>query len=662
MGDTVGKILPRPRGTYDPAAIYNIVDFVSHNNCLWLCKQQNTVGIEPTADNSDHWQLGVSGSIADVGSLGGQTADEWQQKIDDILNGTTPAGDSHKLGGYDPENFLLKTEIDAELSETSANPVQNRAITGALTDLENNIFNGTTPVGKAKDSEKLGGKGASEYALQSAVDEIQTMSSGTINAGTWARVAQYKHVGSNVSLVLNGYYPNRCYLTFKRTNYGANKSESHKILFNPTYGSPNFKELESNCNGSQFLTKIRYTTDETNKVAYIEVYNGSTVNALFQVFVSEGADYAITWQAITPTETAETVDGIAVKTTYDIPANVTPTTSADLANYLPKTGGDLTGVLGMKTNGGYAQVFAEDMRLRLIQYNSDTDTSAYRTITLWNESGQNINKAMQITQKNNSGSVSYNVLHTGNYSDYAIPKTGDSTKYGALTFTTSDDAKGTGSVYKNNSTTADQGTWIIDRSTSGVVSLMVRASSNNVMFRDLNGTDIPLATTQNLASYLPTTGGTIKGYSATPLNVNNAKDDTNNATIVTFQRKGTTNGGLGFYGANKPYYFNSSLSPVGELLHSGNVGDYALPVKGGNVGDGTQHTPFGVIGGTEFTLIQYKDNTNVSRGAIGFKGTNNPVVLDATAQNAYSIHHDGNSAKVAIQATAPTDTTALWVY
>lgn len=63
--------MPRPMGTYDPAAVYDILDLVSYNNSLWICKVANTVGVEPTTEATDTWQLAVNSDVSDAVTLNG---------------------------------------------------------------------------------------------------------------------------------------------------------------------------------------------------------------------------------------------------------------------------------------------------------------------------------------------------------------------------------------------------------------------------------------------------------------------------------------------------------------------------------------------------------------------------------------------------------------
>ena len=70
-----GRVLIVPRGEYAEATTYNLLDLVTHDSKPWLCKKNNTVGIEPNAENSAYWQLLIDVSIADADTLDGHHAD-----------------------------------------------------------------------------------------------------------------------------------------------------------------------------------------------------------------------------------------------------------------------------------------------------------------------------------------------------------------------------------------------------------------------------------------------------------------------------------------------------------------------------------------------------------------------------------------------------------
>jgi hypothetical protein len=213
-------------------------------------------------------------------------------------------------------------------------------------DLEK-IIDGTTPVGNAN---KLGGKGASEYALQSAVDKIQTTSRANLSTAGWYRVAMANDTSS----------VQKCDLKILRA-YWSRISEIHTLSYE--YGERGFCNIISK--GSQsysaghMFTKARVTRDTSN--TYFEVYYAFSENNRCAFTAIDGG-YDNPWKAITPVSTSETVDGVSVLTTYDIPANATPATSADLANYLPNSGGlvsasDQTPIIVQNTIEGAKNAF-----------------------------------------------------------------------------------------------------------------------------------------------------------------------------------------------------------------------------------------------------------------------------------------------------------------
>lgn len=195
-----------------------------------------------------------------------------------------------------------------------------------------NIINGTTPAGKAKDSEKLGGKSASEYALQSTVDNIHILTNARIHSAGWYRIAKYEN--ANVA-ILEGQQGNSCNLILKAI-YGYDTA-IYRVQVDSVYKKQNMYFNTLLASAINTLRKIRYTIDNTNGVAYLEVYS-DYVGTQFSVELTHPTDHNGKWKVITPTLTEETVDGVTVTTTYDIPANVKPATTADLANYMPVDG------------------------------------------------------------------------------------------------------------------------------------------------------------------------------------------------------------------------------------------------------------------------------------------------------------------------------------
>ena len=53
--------MPIPKGPYDAAAVYNILDMVTLNNKLWIAKKSNFSNQEPIRTN-EYWMLAVDGT------------------------------------------------------------------------------------------------------------------------------------------------------------------------------------------------------------------------------------------------------------------------------------------------------------------------------------------------------------------------------------------------------------------------------------------------------------------------------------------------------------------------------------------------------------------------------------------------------------------------
>lgn len=205
------------------------------------------------------------------------------------------------------------------------------------------IVSGTSQVGNAK---TLDGHEAEYFAPAEGLNSIQSTSKATLSTAGWYRVAEY--TGGAV----NGTDSNSCVLSIKQ-RHGSGNGESHVLrLMSVSAGHQTIVSIASKCRNSvvsdRTVTKARYTYD-TDK-AYLEIYYPQSVNNIISFTISDGTDGRGQWQAVTPTLTAETVEGVTVTTTYDIPANARPVTNLDdpnLNGYKELTSGfDLNNALG----------------------------------------------------------------------------------------------------------------------------------------------------------------------------------------------------------------------------------------------------------------------------------------------------------------------------
>lgn len=131
----------------------------------------------------------------------------------------------------------------------------------------------------------------------------------------WYRIAQ--HTTPYISNSYRGDSGNSCDLILKRM-WNDNASEVYRIQLDSCYGTQRF--TSTGVSHAKAFKKVRYTYDATNRTAYIELYySGGTNNCYIEL--THTKDMHGIWEVIAPTLTEETVDGITVTTTYDIPAN-----------------------------------------------------------------------------------------------------------------------------------------------------------------------------------------------------------------------------------------------------------------------------------------------------------------------------------------------------
>lgn len=161
-----------------------------------------------------------------------------------------------------------------------------------------------------------------------SVRQIQTVSGGTLKTYGWYRVAEFSSPSAGG---IKGSYANSVMLFIKR-NHQNNLNEQHLLLCESlSDGSQSFATISSKSR-KHLISKARYTYDPTDLKAYLEIYysGGHEVGNYCSFEVSHtGNGVGICWQAIEPALTDETVEGVTVTTTYDIPANATPLTTAN---------------------------------------------------------------------------------------------------------------------------------------------------------------------------------------------------------------------------------------------------------------------------------------------------------------------------------------------
>lgn len=162
----------------------------------------------------------------------------------------------------------------------------------------------------------------------------------------------------------------------------------------------------------------------------------------------------------------------------------------------------------------------------------------------------------------------------------------------------------------------------------------------------------------DLANYLPKTGGEVyNGINMIPLGV---KGHGQASYIKYLNTVVGLLGYLGFLDKDTPVFATSTGSAY-SLLHSGNVGSYALPINGGRI-LGKNNYPLEIQSSEDtISAIRFYNVTGATLGFLGFNGADNPYFYTSQSLGrGYSLHHDGNSRKVMFGTSAPSDTTVLW--
>lgn len=83
MAGNAGSVAPvfHAEG-YVATNIYDFYHAIIHNNKLYFCRQDGTIGHEPSGATDEYWFLSLDGNFGDAAKLGGESATQWQTKID----------------------------------------------------------------------------------------------------------------------------------------------------------------------------------------------------------------------------------------------------------------------------------------------------------------------------------------------------------------------------------------------------------------------------------------------------------------------------------------------------------------------------------------------------------------------------------------------------
>ena len=139
--------------------------------------------------------------------------------------------------------------------------------------------------------------------------------------------------------------------------------------------------------------------------------------------------------------------------------------------------------------------------------------------------------------------------------------------------------------------------------------------------------------------FLPLTGGKLNLSGANSLSVNR-NTSSNNPTVIRFESNGAFLGRFGFDASQRFVAQVDGAEDYKVLIHSGNIGDYALPLSGGTITTGTINSFVIKRSSNNAAAIRY-ENAEKLLGYIGIDDASNPSYYDV-ALNQYTLLHSGN--------------------
>lgn len=500
--------------------------------------------------------------------------------------------------------------------------------------------------------------------IKGIIDSIQTTSQATLSQAGWYRVAEYK---TSTTAQSNGAFSNACIVAIKVATGG----EGVFVLGSKV----NAQEISPfEITGLTGISKIRYVVDSNTLTAYIEVYATGAISALCNLL--NVSDFAYRWNALDFIATSETVSGVTVTTTYDIPANAKPVTDLDIAEAIAEFNLGVVNILESEvgTIPAIYDIPSHRTYIATISPKITTDNTYLFSGTVWTLVGMHYNNMTYGYQMGfgSDGQIKLRRLHNGTWQDWiAITKQSD------LTTALAGYLPKTGGKLTNNleiaSTIAEMRRLIFSNSVGmgwigvdedGYIRLVnTKANHKEVFTSKPDGTNTFNGSSnllQGLQINLPLTErygvGTVKYRYA--LNKDYATDifpvlDNSNA-VLQLNRHADTSGGytsqLGFSSDGNIYYRATSTGTWRKILDSANFDDYALALNGGKITSGMT-TPLQInsTSSDAFVLVQMLKN-GVSQGSYGFYGADNPVIMD-TSYNLRSLLHTGNLADHAVPKT-----------
>lgn len=519
---------------------------------------------------------------------------------------------------------------------------------------------------KAGDAEKFGGQLPAYYATAESVANIQTTARANLSTAGWYRVAEFQ----GDKYTIKGSSANGCIIVIKRT-YTKQSNEMYRILLDSTHGSQEFNIQSAKAN-VQAITKIRYTYDATTNKAYIEIYYNANVADYVRVYITEPLDSGNKkWASITGFEpTSETVDGVTVTATYDIPNKAKPVTDLDIA--------------GVISNDTYAKkinatsTLTEDPdtttlpRIRTKHANCPTSSATYIIDTIYTDGTSEVNEKFQIAR--GTGSDVYLGFRAKAYNKswgswYELTTTADLANYFKNTGGAIDGdvtIKSDSAVYRTLKLLNSLRDIRIRLSDAGTFQIIDVTNNKTLFSSKADGSSDTLYATAS--GNLPLTGGTVTGDIEVVKNSSSGVarlKATNGDISIGLMANGNGNIGLYDYGRGS-YLLQRDIN--GDTIVNGTASEN-LPKKSPTV-----QASGGDYGGQMFFELSPNSGLNTGVRTENYLNTFRIMEVGGNARGAFldltkcsnggtsEIHHDGNSKKIVVSSTPITDENSVRIW
>lgn len=288
------------------------------------CQSNVVGGTLPYESSNAYWFVLKTNVALDNSTIRSQKATVWGQENNRIFERIFTNGEWYPWKEYLRADGDLKDTTVTFTSGDDLNPTGwtdfGKIVSGKIKDILNGVsiaaknlrylrkLIGTTDISKIGDGTLTGIVSALNTEI---IPNYFSYAIGAVSKKGWHRIAKADRA----------HMYNSCVISLKRS-FNAPAPEYQKIQFLTTPNKKKFFSLAA-ISDTHMWTKIRETWDETNLEAYLELYQCQDSNTnLWYITLSDAmGPYNSIWKAMEPEFTQETISGVTVLVSLDLPDN-----------------------------------------------------------------------------------------------------------------------------------------------------------------------------------------------------------------------------------------------------------------------------------------------------------------------------------------------------